>query len=74
MKKTILFLIISVFLSNISRAQIYVLETQGQVSANGKALKKGEEVSEKAILLFGKDSKIFFLQADLSILTVVFLT
>ncbi|MBP8156499.1 MAG: DUF4384 domain-containing protein [Leadbetterella sp.] len=58
MKKTILFLIFSVFLSNISQAQIYVLETQGQVSANGKALKKGEEVSEKTVLNFGKESKI----------------
>lgn len=58
MKKTVFFIILSVFLSNISQAQIYVLETQGQVSINGKALKKGDEVSEKAILIFGKESKI----------------
>ena len=58
MKKTFLFLILGVFLSNFSDAQIYVLETQGQVSVNGKTLKKGEDVSEKAILNFGKDSKI----------------
>lgn len=58
MKKTVFFLILCVFLSNISQGQIYVLETQGQVSVNGKALKKGDQVSKKAILNFGKDSKI----------------
>jgi C1A family cysteine protease len=58
MKKTFFFLILCVFISNISQAQIYVLETQGQVSLNGKALKKGDEVSEKAILIFGKESKL----------------
>ena len=58
MKKIIFFLILSVFLSKISHAQIYVLETQGQVSLNGKVLKKGDEVSEKAILNFGKESKL----------------
>lgn len=58
MKKIIFFLIFSVFLSKITHAQIYVLETQGQVSLNGKVLKKGDEVSEKAILIFGKESKL----------------
>jgi C1A family cysteine protease len=58
MKKTFFFLILCVFISNIYQAQIYVLETQGQVSLNGKALKKGDEVSEKAILIFGKESKL----------------
>ena len=58
MKKAVFFPILCVFLSNISKAQIYVLETQGQVSVNGKALKKGDEVSEKSFLNFGKDSKL----------------
>lgn len=58
MKKIIFFLIFSVFLSKITHAQIYVLETQGQVSLNGKVLKKGDEVSEKAILILGKESKL----------------
>jgi C1A family cysteine protease len=57
MKKTF-FLILCVFLSNISKAQIYVLETQGQVSLNGKVLKKGDQVSEKSLLIFGKESKL----------------
>ena len=58
MKKIIFFLILTVFLSKISQDQIYVLETQGQVSLNGKALKKGDQISEKAILNFGKESKL----------------
>jgi C1A family cysteine protease len=58
MKKTILFLTLCFVLSNISHAQIYVLETQGQVSVNGKSLKKGEQVSEKEMLSFGKESKL----------------
>lgn len=58
MKKIFFLLIFSVYLFNISYAQIYVLETLGQVSLNGKVLKKGDEVSEKAILTFGKESKL----------------
>ena len=60
MKKILFFLCISIS----SFAQIYVLETQGQIFCNGKILKKGDQVSEKSTLDMGTASYVNLLSPN----------
>ncbi|MCP9766441.1 DUF4384 domain-containing protein [Lacihabitans sp. LS3-19] len=64
MKKSFLFFLLSIVFLNFAKAQIYVLETQGQIFANGKSLKKGDEVSGNQKLNFAKESKLNILTPD----------
>jgi len=61
MKKTIFLLFLFIIFSNYVKAQFYVFEIQGQVSVNGKLLKKGDNLSENVKLSFGKNTNLSLL-------------
>jgi uncharacterized protein YvpB len=56
--KTILLILFYLFIFNVTFSQNFVLETKGQVSSNGKVLKKGDQISNKQKLSFGPKSEV----------------
>ena len=56
--KYLLFILLYLHVFNVAFSQNFVLETKGQVSANGKILKKGDQISNKQKLSFGAKSEI----------------